>query len=207
MNMHFSRPWPSTLAKTLCVKYLSAHIARFQVPIGSPQHRIMRQARLMLGTTSDGQSEILGWWVASTDLTSDWSEIAADLLLRGTENIRFVHSVPDACDAFKADAAAELQAAARSLAAETSAPELGTALRRRSDRAAAIAQGIQLALTGAMRRSGSLAMPEGVALDRLDERVQRLDRRLWSSAHPMLPRRCEGSGTTPRGSQSNAGRP
>lgn len=207
MNMHFSRSWPSTLAKTLCVRYLAAHIARFQVQIGSPQQRTVRQVRLMLGTTNDGQHEILGWWAASLDRDTDWSEIADDLHLRGMEHICFVDFVPDVRAAFKADAKTELDVAKRALAVDALAPALGTVLKRRSDHAAGIAQTIQLALTKAMHRSSSRAMPENVALDRLDERVQRLDRRLWSSAPPVLQRGCESSSATIRRSRSSAALP
>lgn len=192
MNMHYARPWPSSLAKLLCARYLVAHVAQLPVPIVSHEERMVTHVRWMLGTTSDGQSEILGWWVSSHTCDADWSEIAADLHLRGMEHLRFVDAVPEAHGAFIAETTTELEAAGRALVAGTASPALRTTLRGRLSRASQIAQGIQLTLTKAMRRSGALSTPGEVALDRLDERVQRLDRQLWSSAQPMFPR---GSGS------------
>jgi Transposase, Mutator family len=170
--------------RPLCRRYAAVVVDRVVVREAARQ----REGQVFgwaLGTLSDGQAEVLGWWEPSQPASIEWRSVGDRLAARGVEHIGVI--VDDSDVVTGLDASSVMRVVVPSCCAEANkpAPTLPPHVRRHIARARATAKRVQTALSRALRR-GRIGETSAAAL--LDEALQKIDRQLPAQRAPTVRR-------------------
>ncbi len=163
--------------RPLCRRYATVFLDRVQVGQLTCPNQDPIAMGWALGTLSDGQAEILGWWKHSESVPVEWLAVGAKLAARGAERIGVVVDDSDVLCGLDAFGVPKALAQSRLADGGSSASSLPPHMHRQVARARGTAKRIHIALCRAVQRrrkgEGELA-----AAALLAYALQRIDRRL-----------------------------
>jgi hypothetical protein len=158
--------------RPLCTRYLVVNFGLQTAAVSDGSECRSLSFCWAMGTLSDGEAEILGWWQNSQPEPIGWSAISTDLTARGVKRIRML---VDSSGALDSPGCID----GPGFGGGPVTHPMSAALQRRVAEASARMRRVQASLSRAVLRHGAFADTESAAA-LVDSELQRLDRGFWS---------------------------